>query len=104
MNIINDELIATSIIAIAELADKFERENKDFNEQLKFIQSRATILPLTINIVLEAAKLKKEFRPKNTKFGIIDAIHFATAMVESSQFITTDNDFTGIDNVLVIRG
>ena len=103
-NIINNETIATSIMAVAELADKFERENHEFSESLKFIQSRATILQLSINIVLQAAKLKKELRYKNSKFGIVDAIHLATSRNESTQFITADNDFIGIKDVIIING
>jgi len=55
--IIEEESIATSIIAIAELADKFERLERLFDAQLNFIQSRATILPLSVPLVQRAAKL-----------------------------------------------
>lgn len=101
-DIIENELIATSIIAIAEVADKFERENRPLNQVLNFIQSRAAILPLTFDIALLAAKLKKEIRKRNSKFGLTDALHLATASKENSIFITTDNDFSGLSKVVII--
>ncbi len=100
--IIEKETIATSIIAIAELADKFEREDREFSKYLKFIQSRAAILPLTLDIVFKAAKIKKEFRGKNPKFGLADALHLSTTLKENSILLTTDKDFSGSDNVLII--
>lgn len=101
-NILENELIATSIIAIAEIADKFERENKPLDQILNFIRSRAAILPLTVDIALLAAKLKKEIRKRNSKFGLTDALYLATASKENSIFITADNDFSGTSNVIII--
>ena len=100
--IIEESKVGTSIIAIVELADKFERENKNFENELDFIKSRATIISISINLALEAAKIKKEFRIKNSKFGIADAIHLATSKLESSKFVTSDNDFIHYNNVLLI--
>ena len=100
--IIENEAIATSIIAIAELADKFEREKRSFDAPLQFIRNRSVFLPLTLLICLKAAKLKNEIRAKNKKFGIVDGIHLATAINEKEILITTDHDFEGVDNVLII--
>ncbi len=100
--IIEKEMTATSIIAIAELADKFTRENKRFELLLKFIQSRSLIIPLTINIAIEAATIKKELRAKAPKFGLVDAIHLATAKLEGAIFITVDNYFAGAEKVVII--
>lgn len=100
--IIETELIATSLLAIAELADKAEREQQPFDNVLQFIQSKATILPLTVPIVLSAAKLKKQLRRQNPKFGLADAIHLATAVLHSAPLLTADNDFRGAENVIFI--
>ena len=101
-NIIEEKIIGTSILAIVELADKFERENKNFEDELNFIKSRASIIPISINIALESAKIKKEFRIKNSKFGIADSIHIATSKSENSKFITSDNDFMPFKNIILI--
>ena len=99
---IEEETIATSIIAIAELADKCEREGRPFENYLRFIQHRCEILPLTIGISVEAAKLKNQIRKNSTKFGLIDGIHLATSSDASAIFITTDMDFKDAKDVLLI--
>lgn len=94
--------IATSIIAIAELADKFEREGRDFHPSLQFIKSKAAIIELTAELALLAAKLKKTARKKSPKFGIADALHLATAIQEKAVLVTADKDFLGLGNTLLI--
>lgn len=100
--IIDEESIATSILAIVELADKFERDNQVFDDFLQFMLSRSTIIQLEIDIALSAAKLKKEYRAKKPKFGIVDAIHLATAQKEKAILLTADKDFSKIENVSII--
>lgn len=101
-DIIENKLIATSIISIAEIADKFEKDNCDFSPALRFILSRSNIIQLTINICLKAAKIKKLLRVKNKKFGLADAILLMTAQQEKTVLITTDYDFQGINNVIIV--
>ncbi len=91
--------LATSILAIAELADKYEREGRSFTNHLTFITSKAAIVPMTIAITLSAAKIKKEARKAKSKFGLIDALHVATAREQHATLLTTDNDLRGMDNV-----
>ncbi len=100
--LIEDAEIATSIIGVFELADKFERDRLNFETCLKFIRSRAEILPITVDIALNAAKLKNEIRKENGKFGASDSIHLATSLSERATFVTADNDFKGIENVMLI--
>ncbi len=100
--IIEEEAIATSIIALAELADKFEKEEKEIAPILGFIQSRAAIIHLSITIILDAAKIKKDIGRRNKKFGLADALHLATARQESLSFITADNDFKNVEKVWLI--
>lgn len=100
--LIEDAEIATSIIGVFELADKFERERRNFETCLTFIRSRAEILPITVDIALNAAKLKNEIRKEKNKFGASDAIHLATSLSEKATFVTADNDFRGIESVMLI--
>src|SRR3989338_6291530 len=58
--LVEQESIATSILAVAELADKFEREGRAFDKTLQFMQTRAAIVQLSIPLALAAAKIKKE--------------------------------------------
>ncbi len=100
--IIEQQKIATSIVAIAELAEKFERDNLSFDAPLQFIQSKAAILALSIDIALRAAKIKKEVCSRNTKFGLADAIHLSMARSVNSVLITTDRNFAGCEHVIII--
>jgi|ETNmetMinimDraft_2_1059921.scaffolds.fasta_scaffold275652_1 predicted nucleic acid-binding protein len=102
-NLIENEEIMTSMITIAELADRATRNNILFSDHLKFIKNRAKILPITIPIVLKAATYKQEIRKKNSKFGLVDAIHYATAKDKSTTLLTLDNDFRGIEGAEVFE-
>lgn len=101
-HIIEQEEHSTSILAIAEIADRYARIQKPFQDILTFIQSRTTLLPLTVPITVIAAHLKRDIRKKNNKFGIADAIHLATAHQHKAVLITTDADFRGCDKVMLI--
>ena len=101
--IIEEETIATSVLAIAEIADKCERDERPFEKFLQYIQSRAAILPITINIAVHAAKLKKQIRVKNQKFGLADAMHLATACEWKAILVTIDNDFRDIDDATIVE-
>lgn len=100
--LIEHEELATSVVAIAEIADKFERDKRRFEIMLEFIRRRSVILPVSIGIALRAAKLKNEMRKKRPKFGISDGIHLATAEAEGALFVTSDSDFADLENVLLI--
>lgn len=101
--IIDQKKIATSIICIAELANKFAREERSFQNHLLFIQSKSAIIPLNISILLVAAEVKFEQRKKKPKFGLADAIQFATAKEIRTILVTTDNDFSDLSGVLLLR-
>ena len=100
--VIEREEIATSMIAIAELADKLARNNKRFDITLQFIQRRAAIIDLSVAIALHAAQLKKDSRRKSEKFSMADGIHLATARQEGAVLLTADTDFAGLENVRII--
>ncbi|MBI2140337.1 PIN domain-containing protein [Candidatus Woesearchaeota archaeon] len=100
--ILEEKSLGTSILAIAELADKYGREGRPFTGRLDFIKSKAAILPLTVPIALEASKLKMKIRSAHQKFGLIDALHLATAKNNSSMLLATDNDFKGVEGAFVL--
>lgn len=98
---IGHKAIATSIIAIAELADTFERKKLPFEENLMFIHENARILPINLKTALAAGKIKNSIRSKKSKFGLADALHLATATQENAVFVTCDYDFKGLKNILL---
>ena len=100
--IIENSIILTSIITIAELSDKFERDNKDFSPAMNFINSRSKISEISISQATEAGKLKNKMRKTNKKFGLADAIIYVLAKSQNSALITADKDFEGLENVIIV--
>ena len=100
--LVDNGLTAITLLSVAELADKYERESRSFDKTLQFIKSKAPILSLDLPIVLEAAKIKKKQRLARNKFGLVDALHLSTAKQYNVTFVTTDHDFQGLDNVFVL--
>lgn len=101
-NIIETEETATSILGIAELAYFCEVEGYAVNRIIEFVQAHSTILSIRVDLAIQAAKIKKEIRKKNGKFGLADAIHLSTAIDENATLISADNDFAGAANVMII--
>jgi len=101
-DIIEEGKTKTSIIAIAEIADRYVRNNKDFRMALAFIKSKTTILDLSMHAALMAPHYKKKQRMKKTKFGLVDGLHIATAHEMISVFLTADKDFEGMERVQII--
>lgn len=102
-DIIETKNIATSILAIAELSDKFARENNDFNPLFQFINSRSEILPLTVKVALNSGKFKSEMRKRFEQFSLVDAIIYLTAKLNNSKLLTGDVHFKGLKDVEFIN-
>lgn len=100
--LIEREELVTSTIAIAELAALFEKQSLSFKKELLFMKSRAKIVSLTTEIALQAATIKTQQRKKNKKFGLADAMHYATALDQEARLVTMDNDFLGLQEVFVL--
>ncbi|HLD04118.1 MAG TPA: PIN domain-containing protein [Candidatus Nanoarchaeia archaeon] len=101
-HIIKDKPVFTSVIAIAELAEKHEREERPFESRFEFIKNRSSIISIEIRTALLGAKLKNKIRKFNPKFGLANAFHLATAQQENAVLVTCDRDFQGIENVMLI--
>ena len=89
-----------SSMTLAELADKFQRENMCFEEVKDFLKENFTILNIGFEIAILAAKIKKERRKKFNKFGLSDALILATAKTNNLILYTKDKDFSGEAEVL----
>ena len=100
--LLNAEESYTSVVSLAEIADKLDRQGKDVSVAYSVIQKRASVLTLTPQIALDAGKLKNKIRKTRPKFGLFDAIHLATAEQHKATFVTTDADFSGLQNVMLL--
>ncbi len=101
--LIETKEIATPTIVIAELSDKFARENENFKDFFQFINSRSKIVPLSVEIALGSGKFKSQMRKKHKQFGLADATIYLTAKMSNSKLLTGDPHFKGLDSVEFIK-
>ncbi len=99
--IIETQRLSTSSIAIAEIVNALMRKGMPYHDEVQFIEGRSMVLLPGPGLCIRAGQLKTEHRRKRPKFGLIDAIHLATAEQQKAVLLTTDNDFSGISNVRV---
>ena len=92
---------ATSVITIAELSEKYEREGKDFKEDFDFILSQTKIIQLNSEIALLSGKINYENKKKIKNWGMADAIILATAKNNKSKVVTGDEHFRNLDSVMI---
>ena len=79
---------ATSAINIAELSEKYKRENKDFEKDMEFITSVAKIVEVSCGIALEAGRLNFENKKNIKNWGMADSIVLATAKMLNAKVVT----------------
>ncbi|MEK6886504.1 MAG: PIN domain-containing protein [Nanoarchaeota archaeon] len=100
--LIDKKDVAIPIIALAELSDKFDREHQNFEPSFLFIQQKATILPLTIDIALKAGKLKNELRKIARNISLADCLGLQIAKSVGATFVTGDPDFKDVKGVMFL--
>lgn len=91
----------TPTVVIAELSDKYSRENYPFLEKdLQFILENSVLLDLDIEIASDAGKMKKLVREKyKNKFGLVDAIILVSAKKVRARVVTGDEHFKPLNDV-----
>jgi predicted nucleic acid-binding protein len=102
-SIVEKEKIATCVLSIAELSDKFARENESFDKLSAFIRNKSAIISLTYAVCLESGKLKAAQRPVKKEFSLADAIIYLTAIDNGCILITKDNDFKGMEKIILLE-
>lgn len=97
------ESIVTCILSIAEISDKFSKEEEKFDKFLAFIKSKSSIVNITMSSCSEAGKLKAERRTTKKEFGTVDAVIYLTAKENSCILVTKDDDFENMNNVIILK-
>lgn len=92
---------ATCSITIAELAEKYKRENKDFSEDYHFIVSKSEIIDLSADIAIAAGEINFENKRKIKNWGMSDAIIMATAKMFNAQVVTGDEHFRNLSVIMI---
>mgnify|MGYP001030019613 CR=1 FL=1 len=94
----------TPTIVIAELSEKYRREELAFDEDLNFIISRTRVIPLDTGIAEKAGALSHERKRKVKRWGLADSIVLATARKHEAKIVTGDKHFRDlIVDVIAIK-
>lgn len=101
--IIKEAQCFTSIVSIAELVKWCIKNNLDKDYYIKSIEENSLVLNLKKEIVIKAGMINARHKKIAKKFSMLDSIIYATAISYSLPLITTDNDFSMLDNVKIIR-
>lgn len=92
---------ATCSITIAELAEKYKKENKDFSEDYEFIVSKSEIIDLSSDIALAAGEINFDNKKKIKNWGMSDSIILATARMSNAKVVTGDEHFRNLNEVMI---
>ena len=98
---IDNKNCATSSITIAELSEKYKRENKDFEKDFHFIIARTKIIELDAEIALSAGEINFVNKKNIKNWGMSDSIILATAKLFNSKVLTGDEHFRNLNSVMI---
>lgn len=94
----------TPTIVIAELSDKYRRENLTFTEDLNFIIGKTRVVSLDAKIAQIAGILNHERKRKVKRWGLADSIILATAREHKARIVTGDEHFRDlVDETIMIK-
>ena len=100
---IESRTVATSAITIAELQEKYLREKwRHFTEDLSFIMTRTTLIPVDRNIALAAGQINHLRKKIRKDWGMADSIVLATAKALSAGVLTGDPHFKDLSEAVLI--
>jgi len=94
----------TPTIVIAELSEKYRREDLAFTEDLDFIVGKTRVVSLDTEIAQKAGVLSHERKRKVRRWGLADSIVLATARQYKAKIVTGDEHFRDlVDEVTMIK-
>ena len=98
-----DEPLSISEIQLGELSDWCLRNDIEPIGLIQKLTDIVSVFPLSERIVLQGSALKHT-RPTGgfTKFRLIDGIIWASALELKETLLTLDQDFSGLENVIVL--
>jgi len=83
----------TPTIVVAELSEKYRRDNIPFAQDLEFILVKTRIIPLDTTIAQKAGSLSFERKRVVRRWGLADSIVLATARECRAKVVTGDEHF-----------
>ena len=103
--LLENETISTLIISIAELSDKYYREDlfKEWDQRYNFITNKSIILPISLEIAKRVGQRKWQLRSQGKSVGLADSLIIETAKEKDLLIVTGDPHFKDVDNVRFLR-
>ena len=98
---IEGKICATASVTIAELSEKYKKENKSFEEDFDFIIAKTKIISLNKDIALIAGEMNYEHKRKIKNWGMSDSIILATAKLLNAKVLTGDKHFRNLGAVMI---
>lgn len=94
----------TPTVVIAELSEKYRREDLAFTEDLDFIIGKTRVASLDAKIAQKAGALSHERKRKVRRWGLADSIILATAREYKAKIVTGDEHFRDlVDEAIMIK-
>lgn len=95
---------ATATITVAELREKYAREDRPyFDEDLLFIAASTAIINLTKDIAVKAGEINATMKTRVKGWGMADSIILATAQATKARVVTGDKHFEGLKQTILIE-
>ncbi len=91
-------LIVTPSLVFYEVKNKLMRENKPFEAWIEFMLVRSVVEPLSAEIALNAADLRKQYKLKTS-----DSFIYATALHKKCKLLTGDAQLKHLPHVEVLK-
>lgn len=97
-------ILLTPTVVIAELSDKYRREGKseDWEVRRHFIRLKSDIIELEYKTADRAGKIKQELLEKHQNVGLADAIILTHSEVEEGRVLTGDEHLRQRERVIDI--
>ena len=98
----SDQILLTSAISLFEIKNKLIKdkiETVKLKRSLEFIKKRSLIVNIDVEISEEAVA----FSIKDN-LHTVDALIYSSTLKNESVLVTFDNDFHGLNNVLILKG
>lgn len=104
MKYIESRDAATATITIAELKEKYLKQNWGFfDEDLAFITTNTLVVPLDRAISISAGEINYQMKKKVKDWGMSDSIVLATAKISSAKVVTGDEHFKGVSDAIFLE-
>src|SRR3989338_3789338 len=100
---IETKICATSAVTIAELSEKYKKEDKSFDKDFDFIVATTKIISVNAEIAISAGHINVENKKSIKNWGMADSLILATAKLLNSKVVTGDEHFKNLSEAVMLN-